>query len=66
MVTIAKEDGRYSDAPSSHLDDRTRVKQLLYRSKQRGWLELDIIMGTWAQQHLHTLNSQEIQQVDKT
>jgi hypothetical protein len=31
--------------------------QLLYRSKQRGWLELDLLVGAWAEQHLPSMNS---------
>lgn len=26
-------------------------KKLLYRSKQRGWLEVDLILGSWANFH---------------
>ena len=39
-------------------------KQLLYRSKQRGWLELDLIMGSWAEQHLAALSDDELQQYE--
>ena len=31
-------------------------KRLLYRSKQRGWLEVDIILGSWASHHLPKLD----------
>ena len=30
-------------------------KRLLYRSKQRGWLEVDLLLGTWAERHLAAL-----------
>ena len=30
-------------------------KRLLYRSKQRGWLEVDLLLGTWAELHLAAL-----------
>lgn len=33
----------------SHIFDEhdARRRQLLYRSKQRGWLEMDIMLGNW-------------------
>lgn len=31
------------------------LNKLLYRARQRGWLELDLIIGLWAEKHLETL-----------
>jgi succinate dehydrogenase flavin-adding protein (antitoxin of CptAB toxin-antitoxin module) len=28
------------------------VNKMLYRSKQRGWLELDLLVGMWAEQQI--------------
>ena len=33
-------------------------RRLLYRSQQRGWLELDLVMGQWAQENLSSLNDE--------
>ncbi|KAI0558430.1 Flavinator of succinate dehydrogenase [Gracilaria domingensis] len=33
-----------------------RQKQIIYRSKQRGWLELDILFGNWAAKHVPLMN----------
>lgn len=34
-------------------DNRDNVRRrLLHRSQQRGWLELDLVMGEWASKHL--------------
>ena len=35
-------------------------KQLLYRSKQRGWLEVDIILGSWARDNIMNLSSNQL------
>jgi succinate dehydrogenase flavin-adding protein (antitoxin of CptAB toxin-antitoxin module) len=36
-------------------DLATRQKRLIYRSKQRGWLEVDLLLGTWASQNVSKL-----------
>jgi succinate dehydrogenase assembly factor 2 len=35
---------------------QVRRKRLIYRSKQRGWLEVDLLMGTWAVEHVPKLS----------
>jgi len=42
------------------LDKRRR--QLLYRSKQRGWLEMDIMLGGWASARLADLSEDQLTQ----
>ena len=37
-----------------------RRKRLIYRSKQRGWLEVDLLLGTWASENVPNLNDQEL------
>ena len=36
------------------------MNSLLYRAKQRGFLELDIIVGGWAERHLPGLSDAEL------
>lgn len=38
------------------------VNKLLYRSKQRGWLELDLLMGLWAEQHVPAMSTDMLKQ----
>lgn len=40
-------------------------KRLLYRSKQRGWLEVDIILGSWASDHLPKLDKNTLLKYEK-
>mmetsp|Transcript_58798 Transcript_58798/g.133100 ORF Transcript_58798/g.133100 Transcript_58798/m.133100 type:complete len:187 (+) Transcript_58798:97-657(+) len=44
--------------------DGIRRKRLVYRSKQRGWLEVDLLMGTWAEEHVHSLCEEEMDQYE--
>ena len=41
-----------------------RKKRLIYRSKQRGWLEFDLLLGTWASEHVSTLSVGELDQFE--
>ncbi|CAJ1934198.1 unnamed protein product [Cylindrotheca closterium] len=46
------------------VDIETRRKRLVYRSKQRGWLEVDLLLGTWASDHVSKLNEDELDQYE--
>lgn len=45
-------------------EDEARRKRMIYRSKQRGWLEADLLMGSWAVKHVPTLNEQELDEYE--
>ncbi len=44
-------------------DISIRQKRLIYRSKQRGWLEVDLLLGTWASENVP--NMQEGDELDQ-
>jgi succinate dehydrogenase flavin-adding protein (antitoxin of CptAB toxin-antitoxin module) len=46
-------------------DEETRRKRLIWRSKQRGWLEVDLLLGTWAVENVPKLNTDELDQYEK-
>jgi succinate dehydrogenase flavin-adding protein (antitoxin of CptAB toxin-antitoxin module) len=35
-------------------------KVMLYRARQRGWLELDVILGSFADKHLPVMSPEEV------
>lgn len=41
-----------------------RLRRIIYRSRQRGWLELDILFGGWAAKHVPTLPPAEVPLVE--
>jgi succinate dehydrogenase assembly factor 2 len=46
-------------------DLETRQKRLVYRSKQRGWLEVDLLLGTWASKNVSKLQGDELDQFEE-
>jgi len=44
--------------------DKANRKRLLYRSKQRGWLEVDILLGTFASLNVDKMNDEEMRQYE--
>jgi succinate dehydrogenase assembly factor 2 len=44
--------------------DDVRRKRLIYRSKQRGWLEVDLLLGTWASVNVPNLTAAELDEFE--
>jgi len=42
-----------------------RKKRLVYRAKQRGWLEVDLLLGTWASKNVGSLSSKELDEFER-
>ena len=44
--------------------DHVRRKRMIYRSKQRGWLEADLLMGSWACENVPKLSKKELDEYE--
>ncbi|KAJ0395817.1 hypothetical protein P43SY_007443 [Pythium insidiosum] len=44
--------------------DEANRKRIIYRSKQRGWLEVDLLLGSWASQNVMALSAEELKQYE--
>ncbi|CAI5732911.1 unnamed protein product [Peronospora destructor] len=61
----AKSDFSVSSQGEHQVDaDEANRKRIIYRSKQRGWLEVDLLLGRWARQNVLQLSSHELQQYE--
>jgi len=47
-----------------HLDYDVWKKRLIYRSKQRGWLEVDLLLGTYAGENVPLMSPDELEQFE--
>ncbi|CAI9754176.1 unnamed protein product [Fraxinus pennsylvanica] len=45
---------------SNEESKRRLFNRILYRSKQRGYLELDLILGKWVENHIHSMDEDGI------
>ena len=61
----AKSDFPVSSQGEHQVDaDEANRKRIIYRSKQRGWLEVDLLLGRWAGQNVMQLSNDELLQYE--
>jgi succinate dehydrogenase assembly factor 2 len=44
--------------------DAVRRRRMIYRSKQRGWLEVDILLGSWATKYVPQLTTEQLDEYE--
>jgi succinate dehydrogenase assembly factor 2 len=64
-VRLPPEEDDVVDVDADVAPDARRRKRLVYRSKQRGWLEVDLLLGTWASINVPSLNADELDEFEK-
>ena len=40
------------------------INRMLYRARQRGWLELDLLVGMWAERQVHNLSKEKLRDLE--
>lgn len=53
-----------SSSSKVELELEVRRKRLVYRAKQRGWLEVDLLLGTWASKFVPTLTMDDLDEFE--
>lgn len=64
LETIPKNSLGTSNGITEEMALDIRRKRLVYRSKQRGWLEVDLLLGTWASENVPSLNAKELDEFE--
>ncbi|MCO5579101.1 hypothetical protein L7F22_032953 [Adiantum nelumboides] len=49
-----------NEANISYDEKRRTLNRILYRSRQRGYLELDLILGKWTEENIQKLDDQQL------
>mmetsp|Transcript_16558 Transcript_16558/g.24835 ORF Transcript_16558/g.24835 Transcript_16558/m.24835 type:complete len:169 (+) Transcript_16558:731-1237(+) len=62
--SMREQSSEMNESSLSELELEVRKKRLVYRSKQRGWLEVDLLLGTWASINVPSLNLDELDQFE--
>jgi len=57
--------GETNESTKEQRELQVRKKRLVYRSKQRGWLEVDLLLGTWASENVPSLTVDELDEFER-
>eukprot|EP00590_Aulacoseira_subarctica_P009420 CAMPEP_0172424666 /NCGR_PEP_ID=MMETSP1064-20121228/27122_1 /TAXON_ID=202472 /ORGANISM="Aulacoseira subarctica , Strain CCAP 1002/5" /LENGTH=163 /DNA_ID=CAMNT_0013166967 /DNA_START=201 /DNA_END=692 /DNA_ORIENTATION=- len=65
MTLYGKEDATTSSDSREEEELQIRRKRLIYRSKQRGWLEVDLLLGMWSDKFVPSMTVKELDEFER-
>jgi len=63
-ATTTTSNSETNESTKEQRELQVRRKRLVYRSKQRGWLEVDLLLGTWAAENVPSLTVDELDEFE--
>jgi hypothetical protein len=65
-MTLYGKERTPDDTTTKKEDDlNIRRKRLIYRSKQRGWLEVDLLLGTWSDKFVPDMSEGDLDEFER-
>ncbi|GAB5359961.1 hypothetical protein AAMO2058_000586600 [Amorphochlora amoebiformis] len=58
------EDTTAAKTTDEHRDLDTRRKKALWRCRQRGWVEIDLLMGNWAAENIPAMSDKQLGELE--
>jgi succinate dehydrogenase assembly factor 2 len=64
IVTDTNSSSKVPKDEDAEIALHVRKKRLIHRCLQRGWLEVDLLLGTWARQNVMSLSTEELNEFE--
>ncbi|KFG65086.1 TPR repeat region protein [Toxoplasma gondii RUB] len=63
--SLSLQDGICGSDEKSVIRASERLKRLMYRAKQRGWVELDLLLGAYCDENVPSMSTEEVEELEK-
>ncbi|PFH33214.1 TPR repeat region protein [Besnoitia besnoiti] len=65
FASLSLKEGICGTDATNSIRSSARLKRIMYRSKQRGWAEIDLLLGAYADQELPSMSPQDVDEFEK-